>query len=255
MFDRMTEDFTVQYGWQAGHDYVYCPDFVIERVEAARSAYPRERLLVSDQQIAGMIRGILNSCGITVRNIPSTWTIPSTREATLDALIELSERMNEIEVDIFNVDTIPVVSTAEPVKDLCRCRGACYTELNKIYREEQDKVVLHGPRQQQEKSQARFKTEAEEVMTLIEEYELLIGDVMDEVRQARAITENKLKAFCASPSKQAAYKAEKKEKSSGRKLRKAEETPIYDGNKEDVTPPTPSRRFNMSPADYMSAAV
>ncbi|MDD3040446.1 DUF6744 family protein [Bacteroides sp.] len=257
-FDRETQGFSVRYGWQAGHDYTDCPDFVSERVEAAQEAYRKECDLVSDQQLAGMIRRILESCGITVRNIPSAWTIPATREETLKALVTLAERMNEeIEPDIFNVDTLPVVSTKKTRKKITADAVAfALSKLNKVLREEQNNIAFATDiEKQKSKSQGRFQSEAQSVMSIIEEYELLIGEAMDEVRQAREITERNLKTFCASPSKQATFKANVEEKRTGRKLRKNEVTPIYDGGKENTEPATPARRFNMGAADQVAAAM
>lgn len=262
-FDRTTELFTARYSYQAGYDFVDCPDFVCERIEAAQLAYQKECDLVSDQQMAGIIRRVLDSCGITVRNIPSTWTIPATREGTLNALLALAERMNtEIEPDIFNVDTIPVISTKETRKKISADAVAfAIQKLNKVYREERDNVAFATDTEKQKaKSQTRFRTEAESVMSLIEEYEMLIGEALDEVRQARTITEKNLKEFCASSSKQATHKANIEEKRSGRKLRKTQEAPIYDGDKydgdkEDIKPTAPSRRFNMGATDQAAAAM
>lgn len=253
-FDRENESFTARYGWQAGYGFSDCPDFVYERVEMAQQAYRKECDLVSDQQIAGIIRRILDSCGITVQNIPSTWTIPATREDILNSLLALAERMNtEVEDGIFSVDTIPVVSTKETRKKISADAVAfALDKLNKVLRQEQDALIFASDIEKQKtKSQGRFATEAESVMTLIEEYELLIGEAMDEVRQAKEITERNLKTFCTSPTQQATYKADKEAKRSGRKMRRTNEDPIYD--KEDIKPSTPVRRFNMG--DQMSAAM
>jgi hypothetical protein len=247
-FDRETERFDVRYGYSAGKEFISCPDFVQERIWAAQNSYRKEVNLVSDQQINGLVRKILESAGNPIQDIASTWNIPATRQDTLNKLIELAGRMNdEVEDKLFNVDSLPVVNTKETRKKVSADAVAyALDKLNKVLENEKDNIVFAtDPEKQKTKSALKFQNEATGVMSLIEEYEILIGEAMDEVRQAREITENNLKKFCADPTKQAEHKTHIEEKRSGRKLKKSTAAEAAENTSETESDTAPIRKFNM----------
>ena len=144
------------------------------------------------------------------------------------------------------IDTLPIVNTKEQHKKISADAVAFAVEkLQKTLNELQDNIAFASdPDKAKEKARAKLKAEADSVMELVEEYELLLGEVMDEVRQAREITERNLKAFCDDPIKQAEHrKAVEENKGRRRRLQKVEEVVI-----KPERPVAPSRRFNLQPA-------
>ena len=143
------------------------------------------------------------------------------------------------------MDTMPIVNTLEQRKKISADAVAFAVEkLQKTLYEQQDNIAFAAdPDKAKAKAKARLQAEADAVMELVEEYELLLGEVMDEVRQAREITEKNLKAFCEDPIKQADHKRAVQDRKGGkRRLQKVETITVT-----PERPVAPSRRFNMQP--------
>lgn len=204
-FSRATEYVTAYYGYEAGYEFESCPKFVMDRISAAIDRYLRERNLVSEQQLHNIVQRILHDAGNPVNKIPSTWNIPATREELLNKLILLAERLNEYEPDIFVTDTLPVVSGDSMVTEKFKNDAVIYAieRLNALYAKAKDDIsTSRDVEKTTERVKAQLKAEGERVMSLIEEYETILGQAMDEVRQAKQLTEDKLKEFVESPEQQ-----------------------------------------------------
>lgn len=213
-FERKSEGVHVYYGSEAGDEFDYCPEFVRDRTREAIKRYSIEAELVSEMQLHNLIQKALQDAGNPVNKISSTWNIPATREDLLDMILSLSVKLNEFEDGIFVVDTLPVVSTDE-TRSKVKADAVIYAveRLNSLYRKAQDDIVTTSSTnadKTKEKVNRQMQQEADKVMSLIEEYEQLLGDAMDEVRQAREITEAKLKEFAQSPERQSQYRETKR---------------------------------------------
>lgn len=204
-FSRATEYVTAYYGYEAGYEFESCPEFVMDRISAAISRYLKECSLVSEQQLHNIVQRILQDAGNPVNKIPSTWNIPITREELLNKLLILAERLNEYEKDIFVTDTLPVVSSDAMVTEKFKNDAVVYAieRLNTLYAKAKDDIsTARNVEKATERATAQLKAEGERVMSLIEEYETILGQAMDEVRQAKQLTEDKLKEFVESPEQQ-----------------------------------------------------
>ena len=75
--------------------------------------------------------------------------------------------------------------------------------LNTLYAKAKDDIsTARNVEKATERASAQLKAEGERVVSLIEEYETILGQAMDEVRQAKQLTEDKLKEFVESPEQQ-----------------------------------------------------
>lgn len=248
-FTRETQIFELRYGYNAGYDFSECPDFVRERLEAARDRFYEEKDLISDQQLNGIIHRILVSIGNPIQDIPSTWNVPATRENILDKLVEFSERLNnEIAPKIFNIDVLPVVNKGNTREKFSADAVAfAVSKLNTVLREQQNNIAFANDESQKDKYKAIFRTESEKVMGLISEYEMLLGEALDEVHQAKAITDKNLSEFCASPTQQAERRSAVEENNKrSRRIRKAKtsaQTSNNDIGSSIMTGSEPTRRI------------
>ena len=137
-----------------------------------------------------------------MNKIPSTWNIPITREELLNKLLILAERLNEYEKDIFVTDTLPVVSSDAMVTEKFKNDAVVYAieRLNTLYAKAKDDIsTARNVEKATERATAQLKAEGERVMSLIEEYETILGQALDEVRQAKQLTEDKLKSLSNRP--------------------------------------------------------
>lgn len=227
IFNRGTEHFTRKLGYNAGYEFEDCPSFVRERIEEAIDQYEIEKHLVSDMQIHTIIQKILYNAGNPVNGIPSTWNIPATREELLDKLLAFAERLNQFEEGIFIVDTLPVISSEETVtKVKSDAMIFAIERLNQALDQAKNSIVSSKDTEKvKEQSRIAVQKEADKVMSLVEEYEGLLGEAMDEVRQARELVEQQLKEFASSPVKQTEYRnAKRKIRSDSKKTQ--DSTPI-----------------------------
>ncbi|WP_054692448.1 DUF6744 family protein [Syntrophomonas palmitatica] len=235
----------------------YCPSWLREKIYEVKDLYECSVNYLSPQQMRDIVLKVLYAAGNPVNKINSLWNIPASREFLAEKLEGFSREINEYACTQNNdiaknggvlfVDTIPIVNTKEQKKKISADAIAfALDKLNKVLREQQDNIVFaNDPDKARVKAQARFQAEADSMMELIEEYELLLGEVMDEVRQAREITQNKLREFCASPAKQAEHRETVKSSKGGkRKLQKIEEVKAV----LSATQTIPARRFNLQPA-------
>ncbi len=216
-FFRDSEAIVAYHGYQAGYEFDTCPDFVCDRIQAAIERFRKERDLVSEMQIHNIIQKILQDAGNPVNRILSTWNIPVTREELLDRLLRVAERLNEYEEGIFVTDTLPVIRTPE-VTSKVKADAVIYAvdKLNSLYKKAKDDISVSTDVEKTTlRVKGQLKQEAEKVMSLVEEYESILGEAMDEVRQAREITESKLKEFADSPEQQMRHRETKRRLRSG----------------------------------------
>lgn len=251
-FHRENNQFTVLYGYEAGYEFEDCPHFVRKRIEEAKEQYEKEKSLVSDMQIHTIIQKILYNAGNPVNGIPSTWNIPATREELLDKLLAFAERLNQFEEGIFITDTLPVIASDETIAKVKS--DAVIFAIQKLSQvlEQAKENISKAKDTEKIKEQARttVQREAEKVMALIEEYESILGIAMDEVRQAKHITEKQLQEFMDSPEQQEVYRIAK------RKIRASSPVSEQESKTED-TPQTrkPVRRIRAMNNNLSAAAI
>jgi len=254
IFDKEFNRFEVIFGPFGTFDY--CPDWLRNMIDECRDQYDTAVNYLSSQQVRNIAVKILTAAGNPVQKINSLWNIPASREFLAEKMENFARDLNELAISqnpglekvggILFVDTIPIVNTLEQRKKISADAVAFAVEkLQKTLYELQNNIAFApDPDKAKEKARAKLKAEADSVMELVEEYELLLGEVMDEVRQAREITERNLKAFCDDPIKQAEHrKAVEENKGRRRRLQKVEEVVI-----KPERPVAPSRRFNLQPA-------
>ncbi len=214
-FHRDTERFISYCGYSAGYAYENCPNFVVNKINEARMQYQKEKELISDTQLHTIIQKILYSAGNPVNGISSTWNIPATREYILEKLVSLSEKLNEYENDIFIIDTLPVVKTEDTVSKVKNdAITFAINQFNLILEQSKDRITNANADNKlvSERSFEEVRQEGEKIMSLIEEYESLLGEAFDEVRQAKEVVERKLKDFVSSPEQQSQHKIKKANK-------------------------------------------
>ncbi len=240
-FFRDSQSIVAYHGYEAGYEFDTCPDFVCERIQAAIERFQKERDLVSETQIHNVVQRVLQDAGNPVNRILSTWNIPATREDLLDRLLRVAERLNEYEEGIFVTDTLPVIRTPE-VSNKVKTDAVIYAveRLNAIFNKAKDDIAdSTDVTKTAQRVSGHLKTEAEKVMSLVEEYESILGEAMDEVRQAREITESKLKEFTDSPEQQLRHReAKRRLKASNKKSEPIENIPI-----ETAVSSAPTRRI------------
>jgi len=254
IFDKEFNRFEVIFGPFGTFDY--CPDWLRNMIDECRDQYDTAVNYLSSQQVRNIAVKILTAAGNPVQKINSLWNIPASREFLAEKMENFARDLNELAISqnpvieetggVLFIDTLPIVNTKEQRKKISADAVAFAVEkLQKTLNELQDNIAFApDPDKAKEKARAKLKAEADSVMELVEEYELLLGEVMDEVRQAREITERNLKAFCDDPIKQAEHrKAVEENKGRRRRLQKVEEVVI-----KPERPVAPSRRFNLQPA-------
>ncbi len=252
-FDKEFNRFEVIFGPFGTFDY--CPDWLRNMINECREQYDSAVNYLSSQQVRDIAVKVLTAAGNPVRKISSLWNIPASREFLAEKMENFARDLNELAISqnpglekvggILFVDTMPIVNTLEQRKKISADAVAFAVEkLQKTLYEQQDNIAFAAdPDKAKAKAKARLQAEADAVMELVEEYELLLGEVMDEVRQAREITEKNLKAFCEDPIKQADHKRAIQDRKGGkRRLQKVENITAT-----PERPVAPSRRFNMQP--------
>ncbi len=252
-FDKEFNRFEVIFGPFGTFDY--CPDWLRNMINECREQYDSAVNYLSSQQVRDIAVKVLTAAGNPVRKISSLWNIPASREFLAEKMENFARDLNELAISqnpglekvggILFVDTMPIVNTLEQRKKISADAVAFAVEkLQKTLFEQQDNIAFAAdPDKAKAKAKARLQAEADSVMELVEEYELLLGEVMDEVRQAREITEKNLKAFCEDPIKQADHKRAIQDRKGGkRRLQKVENITAT-----PERPVAPSRRFNMQP--------
>lgn len=252
-FDKEFNRFEVIFGPFGTFDY--CPDWLRNMINECREQYDSAVNYLSSQQVRDIAVKILTAAGNPVYKINSLWNIPASREFLAEKMENFARDLNELAISqnpglekvggILFVDTMPIVNTLEQRKKISADAVAFAVEkLQKTLFEQQDNIAFAAdPDKAKAKAKARLQAEADAVMELVEEYELLLGEVMDEVRQAREITEKNLKAFCEDPIKQADHKRAIQDRKGGkRRLQKVENITAT-----PERPVAPSRRFNMQP--------
>ena len=252
-FDKEFNRFEVIFGPFGTFDY--CPDWLRNMINECREQYDSAVNYLSSQQVRDIAVKVLTAAGNPVRKISSLWNIPASREFLAEKMENFARDLNELAISqnpglekvggILFVDTMPIVNTLEQRKKISADAVAFAVEkLQKTLYEQQDNIAFAAdPDKAKAKAKARLQAEADAVMELVEEYELLLGEVMDEVRQAREITEKNLKAFCEDPIKQADHKRAVQDRKGGkRRLQKVENITAT-----PERPVAPSRRFNMQP--------
>ncbi len=246
-FDKETHHLEARYGPGKinGDWYEECPEYLYKLVERARAEYHNQVNILSPQQLRDIFINILRKSGNPVKGIASLWNIPATREINASKLEELSVKLNEIGQEISFIDVIPVVNSKEQRKKMTSDAVFFATErLKRLLISEQESIVFSkNPEVQKEKSQNRFRSEAEEVMGLIEEYELLLGEALDEVRQSREITQAALDNFCNNSVQQAIFKSQTEDKKLGRRIRRVLDTDQIQKQISEIS--APGRRFNL----------
>jgi hypothetical protein len=252
-FDKEFNRFEVIFGPFGTFDY--CPDWLRNMINECREQYDSAVNYLSSQQVRDIAVKVLTAAGNPVRKISSLWNIPASREFLAEKMENFARDLNELAISqnpglekvggILFVDTMPIVNTLEQRKKISADAVAFAVEkLQKTLYEQQDNIAFAAdPDKAKAKAKARLQAEADSVMELVEEYELLLGEVMDEVRQAREITEKNLKTFCEDPIKQADHKRAVQDRKGGkRRLQKVETITVT-----PERPVAPSRRFNMQP--------
>lgn len=237
-FDRNTNRFEYRTGPFGIGSYDYCPDFVEWLIRKAQQDFEEKANILSPQQVRDLVRNILTDAGNPVQGISSNWNIPATREEYVQKLKTLAEKLNEqLTEPMMYIDTLPVVNTKEQRKKISADAVAfALQKMQKLLHTEQDNIVFaKNVDKAKERAGSRFREEAERVMSLIEEYETLIGEAFDEVRQAREITEKSLKDFCSDPIKQAEHKRQIESDRKGRKIRAIEDNTNSTKNKPQET--------------------
>jgi len=253
-FDKELNVFDVVFGPFGTFDY--CPGWLRDMITECQEQYDTAVNYLSSQQVRDIVVKILSAAGNPVRKIKSLWNIPASREYYAEKLESFAAELNQLAITqnpaledaggVLFLDTIPIVNTLELRKQISADAVAFAVEkLQKTVYELQSSIAFSSnPEQAKEKAQAKLRAETESVMELVQEYEILLGEVMDEVRQAREIAERNLKAFCSDPVKQAEHrKAVEENKGGRRRLQKVEEVVI-----KPERPVAPSRRFNLQPA-------
>jgi hypothetical protein len=247
-FDKELNRFEIAVGPFGNFDY--CPDWLAAMIMELRGLFDSAVNYLSSQQVRDIVVKLLTDAGNPVRKISSLWNIPASREYLAEKLEAFAQEINQMAISqnpalensggILFIDTIPIVNTLEQRKKLSADAVAYAIEkLQKTVAEQQENIAFaNNPDKAKERAQARLKAEADAVLGLVEEYEVLLGEVMDEVRQARAIAERNLTKFCEDPVKQAEMK--RSVEKGGRRLRKVEDV----SNEKTVVS---SRRFNMQP--------
>lgn len=185
------------------------PWFAVQKIEEARGKYYELRDTVSDSQLSNILSRILLTLGTPVREIPSLWTVPAaeSRLEQLQRLVSFMDTYNRYE-EIFFYDILPIVR-AEDVAKKVKTDAIHYAleAFNRKFEEIQRAVALaKNPSDVGERNIRSLETETEEIMTLIREYETVLGEAMDEVRQARNIVLARAREFVNSPQKQAEYR-------------------------------------------------
>ncbi len=247
-FFRDSESIVAYQGYEAGYEFDTCPDFVCERIQAAIERFQKERDLVSEMQIHNIVQKILQDAGNPVNRILSTWNIPATRENLLDRLLRVAEKFNEYENGIFVTDTLPVIRTPE-VTNKVKTDAIIYAveRLNAVFNKAKDDIAVSiDVDKTTQRVTGHLKEEAEKVMSLVEEYESILGEAMDEVRQARKITESKLKEFADSPEQQLQHREAK------RRLKAGNNEPIEGA---ETRPNAPTRRIKGIQAQQAALAM
>lgn len=253
-FDKEFNRHEVRIGPFGSFDY--CPAWLTEMIREAVGQFDHAVNYLSSQQVRDIAAKILSTAGNPVRKISSLWNIPASREFYAEKMEQLAQELNTLAISqnpglekaggILFVDTIPIVNTTEQRKKISADAVAFAVEkLQKTLSEQQDNIAFASdPDKAKARAKERLQADADAVMELIEEYEALLGEVMDEVRQAREITENNLKTFSADPVKQAEHRRVVEDRKGGkRRLQKMEEATPTAGK-----PSTPTRRFNMQSA-------
>lgn len=208
-FTRETENFIVEYTPAVER----FPFFTVEKIEKARAKYYEIMNTISDSQLRNIIYKIMSDIGTPVRGINSLWTVPAVPEkmALLNSLVVFFEKYNEYE-EIFFFDVLPVIRSEEITKKVRT--DAIHYALERLNKKEEEirKAVAfaQNPDAVGEKNLKRLEAEIEEILKLIEEYETVLGEAFDEVRQAKTITLAKTKEFITSPQKQAEYREQSK---------------------------------------------
>ncbi len=226
-FFRDSQSIFAYHGYEAGYEFDTCPDFVCERIQAAIERFQKERDLVSEMQIHNLVQKVLQDAGNPVNRILSTWNIPATREDLLERLLRIAERLNDYEEGIFVTDTLPVIRTPE-VTNKVRADAVIYAidRLNALYNKAKDDIAsATDVEKTTHRVSGQLQSEAEKVMALIEEYEVILGEAIDEVRQAREITESKLKEFADSPEQQLRHREAKRRLKAANNKTMTEEAP------------------------------
>ncbi len=267
LFDRETEQLSVSYG--PFGEFHYCPEEVRDIIQEALGNYDRQINLLSFQQVRDMVNNILATAGNPVWHkrktnppkvgiqIKAQYNIPATREYLVFALEDLAERLNAYADDKeaeqpFGIDVLPVMNTAKNKENLAL--DALYfatTKLEKMLNDERVNIIKAQDTEKATiKAKERFQVEASKTMKLIEEYEMLLGKSMEEVRIARERATNKLHRFCSSPVEQAELRSEIKLTRRIRRMDKVEAEKQTETMKTDV----PRRLIRAaSPTEFQGA--
>lgn len=257
LFNKETNVFEAEYGpfWHNNERFESCPDYLINLIENAKKEYFLKGNILSPQQIRDMFHTMMIKSGMPAKmGMSSLWNIPATREDIITKIETLANAINE-EYNANSVLTysIPVVNTKEERKKIST-NTVIYAmdRLNKLMQEEQIAIATAKNADKQKiKSRERFQAEANELMTLVMEYEQLIGEALDEVRQAKEITLESLETFCNDPVKQAELKTQITENTGGRRRVRM----VTLNEKNDIQKPEeekPLRRFNLVDSSFLN---
>ncbi len=179
------------------HDLIDIPEFLQDELDALHARFDEQTEYLSPDQLRDVLYGIVKSVGIPVHDIQSLWTVPKHLEETVKAFTRLADKINALGFRAISYDVLPVMD-GEELKEKISADAVIYAaqRFEKMLCEEQERIeAADNPDKALEKARIRFNKEADEVMSLISEYESIIGPAMDKIKTARRRTEENLITF------------------------------------------------------------
>lgn len=178
------------------------PDFIYEEVKGTERKIREQLNYLSPAQIRDVFCNILKSVGIPSEGIPMLWTVHGKKENTVKAFTNLADKINA------TLDKKAIYYRIENIADTKEKRGVISADAVVYATERFRKFLCHeyekiesadDPDKALENVKDCFGREADSVVSLIKEYEDIIGDSVKKIEDARKEYEELLKDFEITP--------------------------------------------------------
>jgi hypothetical protein len=191
LFDREIDD-----------DLSSIPDFLYKKTVSLGEEIKTQLNYLSTAQVRGIFFNILKSSGIPSEGIPMLWTIHNKKESTVSAFKNLADKVNSISRSkVIFYRTENILDTKDK-RDVISTDAVTYAtnQFRKLVCDIYEKVEeADDPDKALEKAQKRFSKESNAVISLIKEYEDIIGDKIKEIEAVKKHHEQTLKDFEITP--------------------------------------------------------
>ncbi len=202
-FGYITADYTPGlFARELNDDLSPIPDFIYNEIKLAGARIKEQLSYLSPAQVRDTFFNILKSVGIPSEGIPMLWTVHGKKEETITAFCNLADSVNSV------LDKKSVYYRIEGISDNIEKREVVSTDavayatskFKKLLLEETEKIQTSDePDKAYKKAQERFSKESGAIISLIKEYEDIIGDNVRKIEEAKKEFERNLSIFDVVP--------------------------------------------------------